>query len=137
MRKVLEVIWGVRKQKYFCKEGWTPLSTNRPSGKSPHGGEEQIALESRMEISPSFRGALLREPGIHNHDREYGFRACASTMRNWASGNETRVCGAPRSIRERLEFVGRNGKLRCRLSRRRRCNRSHQVDFLKPSTHFS
>ena len=26
---------------------------------------------------PSFRGALLREPGIHNHDREYGFRACA------------------------------------------------------------
>jgi hypothetical protein len=31
-----------------------------------------------MEISPSFRGALLREPGIHNHDREYGFRACAS-----------------------------------------------------------
>ena len=25
----------------------------------------------------SFRGALLREPGIHNHDREYGFRACA------------------------------------------------------------
>src|SRR5450755_4079931 len=62
MRKVLEVIWGVRKQKYFCKEGWTPLSTNRPSGKSPHGGEEQIAVESRMEISPSFRGALLREP---------------------------------------------------------------------------
>src|SRR5450432_3648322 len=62
MRKVLEVIWGVRKQRYFCKEGWTPLSTNRPSGKSPHGGEEQIAVESRMEISPSFRGALLREP---------------------------------------------------------------------------
>jgi cytochrome c len=25
----------------------------------------------------SFRGALLREPGIHNHRREYGFRACA------------------------------------------------------------
>jgi hypothetical protein len=23
MRKVLEVIWGVRKPKYFCKEGWT------------------------------------------------------------------------------------------------------------------
>src|SRR5258708_9805704 len=28
---------------------------------------------------PSFRGALLREPGIHNHHREYGFRACASS----------------------------------------------------------
>jgi hypothetical protein len=27
---------------------------------------------------PSFRGALLREPGIHNHRREYGFRACAN-----------------------------------------------------------
>jgi len=22
-------------------------------------------------------GALLREPGIYNHDGEYGFRACA------------------------------------------------------------
>jgi hypothetical protein len=37
-----------------------------------------------MEIRPSFPdvhlhivGALLREPGIHNHDREYGFRASA------------------------------------------------------------
>jgi hypothetical protein len=25
----------------------------------------------------SFRGARKREPGIHNHDGEYGFRACA------------------------------------------------------------
>jgi hypothetical protein len=25
----------------------------------------------------SFRGALLREPGIHNPYREYPFRACA------------------------------------------------------------
>src|SRR5216683_7364137 len=39
MRKVLEVIWGLRKQKYFCKEGWTRLSTNRPTGKSAHGHE--------------------------------------------------------------------------------------------------
>jgi len=23
-------------------------------------------------------GAQEREPGIHNHEREYGFRACAS-----------------------------------------------------------
>jgi hypothetical protein len=23
MRKVLDVIWGVRKQEYFCKEDWT------------------------------------------------------------------------------------------------------------------
>src|SRR6266849_2752756 len=34
MRKVLDVIWGVRKQKYFCKRDSTPLSTNRPTGKS-------------------------------------------------------------------------------------------------------
>jgi hypothetical protein len=25
--------------KYFCKEGWTALSTNRPTGKSPRGSE--------------------------------------------------------------------------------------------------
>jgi hypothetical protein len=53
-----------------------------PANKPPDGQittqqREQIALVSRMEIRPSFRGALSREPGIHNHDREYGFRACA------------------------------------------------------------
>ncbi len=42
MAKVLDVIWGVRKQKYFCKQGWTPLSTNRPTGKSPHGSESKF-----------------------------------------------------------------------------------------------
>src|SRR5207247_6390964 len=32
----------------------------------------------RGEKSSSFRGASkASEPGIHNHDREYGFRACA------------------------------------------------------------
>ena len=61
--------------KYFCKEDSTQKC---PTGKSPHDREEQIPLVSRMEISPSFRGALLREPGIHSHHREYGFRACAS-----------------------------------------------------------
>jgi hypothetical protein len=30
------------------------------------------------QINSSFRGASeTSEPGIHNHDREYGFRACA------------------------------------------------------------
>jgi hypothetical protein len=29
--------------KYFCKEGWTPLSTSRPSGKSQHGSESKSA----------------------------------------------------------------------------------------------
>src|SRR5216683_3377572 len=39
MAKVLEVIWGVRKRKYFCKGDSTRQSTNGPTGKSPHGGE--------------------------------------------------------------------------------------------------
>ena len=34
MRKVLDVIWGGRKQEYFCKQGWTATSPNSPSGKS-------------------------------------------------------------------------------------------------------
>src|SRR6266436_10450504 len=42
MRKVLEVIWGVRKWKYFCKGDSTPLSTSRPTGKSPHGSESKF-----------------------------------------------------------------------------------------------
>src|SRR5216684_5698791 len=50
MARVVEVIWGVRKQKYFCKRDSTPLSTNRPTGKSPHGGENTF-LASRMRCS--------------------------------------------------------------------------------------
>jgi len=30
-----------------------------------------------MILRLSFRGALLREPGIHNPGGKYGFRACA------------------------------------------------------------
>jgi hypothetical protein len=37
MREVLEVIWGVRKQKYFCKWDSTAVSTKGPTGKSPDG----------------------------------------------------------------------------------------------------
>jgi hypothetical protein len=55
-----------------------------------------------MEINPSFRGALLREPGIHSHHWEYGFRACA----NGASRNDAGVCGALRSIRGTTDAVG-------------------------------
>jgi hypothetical protein len=61
--------------KYFCKWGWTPLSTNRPTGKSLEPvllSVVRFSLVSRMEIRPSFPnvqlhivGALLREPGIH------------------------------------------------------------------------
>ena len=34
IRKVLDVIWGVRKQKYFCKRDSTGKSQRRPTGKS-------------------------------------------------------------------------------------------------------
>ena len=34
MAKVLDVIWGVRKQKYFCKRDSTGKSERRPTGKS-------------------------------------------------------------------------------------------------------
>src|SRR6266851_4304251 len=46
MAKVLDVIWGVRKQKYFCKRDSTALSTNRPTGKSPDCGESIFPLVS-------------------------------------------------------------------------------------------
>jgi hypothetical protein len=70
---------GVGTEIFFGK---SEIRLDSPVKKPPDGQittrpREQIALVSRMEISPSFRGALLREPGIHNHDREYGFRACA------------------------------------------------------------
>jgi hypothetical protein len=29
----------LREAKYFCKGGWTALSTKRPTGKSPQGGK--------------------------------------------------------------------------------------------------
>src|SRR5258708_10779970 len=35
MREVLEVIWGVRKQKYFCKRDWTTQISLRKHNKSP------------------------------------------------------------------------------------------------------
>src|SRR5216684_9385648 len=50
MREVLEVIWGVRKQKYFCK--WDSTQ-NCPTGKSPR--REPIPLVSRTRCSASTR----------------------------------------------------------------------------------
>jgi hypothetical protein len=35
MGKVLDLIWGEWEQEYFCKQGWTPESTNCLTGKSP------------------------------------------------------------------------------------------------------
>jgi hypothetical protein len=35
MRRVLEVIWGLRKQKYFCKQDWTAQIRLKSHNKSP------------------------------------------------------------------------------------------------------
>ena len=66
------------KTKIFLQRGLDTPVNKPPDGQITTRHREQIPLVSRMEFNPSFRGALLREPGIHNHDREYGFRACAS-----------------------------------------------------------
>jgi hypothetical protein len=45
MRKVLDLIWGEWEQKYLSenqKKDSTALSTNSPTGKSPHGGESKF-----------------------------------------------------------------------------------------------
>jgi hypothetical protein len=38
--------------KYFCKGDSTPLSTNRPTGKSPHGGESTANALARDAKRP-------------------------------------------------------------------------------------
>jgi len=46
-----------------------------PSGAAPRPGHEEGHEEKLPQrVIP---GRAKREPGIHNHDREYGFRACA------------------------------------------------------------
>src|SRR6266478_8374863 len=46
------------------------MAVSEPSGRLPAA----MAIQLRTVIP----GRAKREPGIHNHDREYGFRACAS-----------------------------------------------------------
>jgi len=57
--------------KYFCKGGWTALSTNRPTGKSPYHGE------SKFRSCPG-RGAafftLLRRAGTYQREHPNGPR---------------------------------------------------------------
>jgi hypothetical protein len=56
IRKVLEVIWGVWEPKYFCKRDSTPLSTNRPTGKSL---EPLLLSVLSLAVSHSFASADL------------------------------------------------------------------------------
>ena len=50
MPKILDVIWGKREQKYFCKRDSTQ---NCPTGKSPHDGESKF--HSRPERAGTAR----------------------------------------------------------------------------------
>jgi hypothetical protein len=42
MARLIKMFLPTMEAKYFCKWGWTPLSTNRPTGKSPHGSESKF-----------------------------------------------------------------------------------------------
>src|ERR1700737_4297262 len=54
-----------------------PLMSGRTILRSSKGGSN-FKLRHYPFFAPSFRGVSeVSEPGIHNHDREYGFRACA------------------------------------------------------------
>src|SRR5450631_504626 len=60
MARLIEMFLPTMEAKYFCKEGWTPLSTNRPTGKSLEPillsacPRCLFSLVSRTEIRPSF-----------------------------------------------------------------------------------
>src|SRR6266851_2842978 len=41
-REFVEMICPTGEAKYFCKQGWTALSKNRPTGKSPRGIESKF-----------------------------------------------------------------------------------------------
>jgi len=97
MRKVLDVIWGERKQEYFCKQDWTG---NAPDGQiSPVGWVEPFAkpiIFANLQLmgiaslhpsygpgSPAFagdndwgRGAFVLNPSL----RANGSRECARPM---------------------------------------------------------
>jgi hypothetical protein len=50
MTRLIEMFLPTTEAKYFCKGGWTPLSTNRPTGKSLDCGENTFRV-SRMRCS--------------------------------------------------------------------------------------
>ena len=58
IRRVLEVIWGCWKRKYFCKWDSTQVSTNRPTGKSLDASErlsrvpDAVQRPSRCSVEP-------------------------------------------------------------------------------------
>jgi hypothetical protein len=51
MARLIEMFLPIMEAKYFCKWGWTPLSTNRPTGKSPTRQREHVPLVSQTRRS--------------------------------------------------------------------------------------
>src|SRR6266851_1491058 len=82
MRKVLDLIWGVRKQKYFCKGDSTQ---NCPTGKSPRR-REQIPLVSRTRCSVLRAAPQSRDPYV----RWQGRPRISSAPRSLCSGGAMR-----------------------------------------------
>src|SRR5260370_25096191 len=92
MRKVLDVIWGVRKQKYFCKEDSTQ---NCPTGKSPRR-REHIPLVSRTRCSALRAAPQSRDPQQserHDGPRIAAAHPAASDARCAASGERPEPAG--------------------------------------------
>jgi hypothetical protein len=52
MRKVLEVIWGVWEQKYFCKQDWTASIRLIPFKKSPTARTAGLTRRVRAKRGP-------------------------------------------------------------------------------------
>jgi len=104
MRKVLDVIWGERKQEYFCKQDWTG---NAPDGQiSPVGWVEPFAkpiifanlqLMGIASLHPSYgprfssRGPdeAQRNPGLADLDSQISLRS--SGLRCWPTSLPTRA----------------------------------------------
>ncbi len=104
MARLIEMFLPTTEAKYFCKEGWTPLSTNRPTGKSVDCGE------SKFRSCPGWKSV-----------RHSGARSCASpesitTIGSMDSGlalraprNDTGVCGRRSLMRRAAQHPGNYG----------------------------
>jgi hypothetical protein len=86
MARLIEMFLPTMEAKYFCKEGWTPLSTNRPTGKSLEPillsacPRCLFSLVSRTEIRPSFPDVQNCTSGM---TPEFERRAASGELRSW------------------------------------------------------
>src|SRR5450631_1409886 len=83
MARLIKMFLPTMEAKYFCKWGWTPLSTNRPTGKSPHGSESKFRSCPGRGAAP-FRSSA--EPGPISTLRD-GPRLGSAPLRAAEPGN--------------------------------------------------